>query len=256
MPISYINIFNINIHTLSKIEFVKIIEENIKNRIKTVQHGVNAASINELRINSALLKAYNNSELINIDGMSVVWALRFLGYRVPERVACPDLANTIMQLAEKNSYKLFLFGASEKSIGMSLKHINDKFPRLKIVGYRNGYYNNEDEGSIIDSINEANPDILFLGLPSPTKELFIEKYKDILNVTYTLGVGGYFDILAGKTKRAPLWMQYKGLEWFYRFIQEPKRMWRRYMIGNLKFIRLILKEKYKQKKAAKKFNLQ
>ena len=250
-----IKIFDIKINPFTKKEFLSVIETEIKNGGKIIQNGINAASVNELVTNPDLLNAYQHSDLINIDGMSIVWALRFLGYTVPERVACPDLANDIMRIAEKNSYKLFLFGASEKSLGMSLQNLQHRFPKLEIVGFRNGYYKLADEDAIVNLINSANPDILFIGLPSPAKELFMEKYKSSLNVKYTLGVGGYFDILAGKTKRAPEWMQYRGLEWFYRFIQEPKRMWRRYMVGNFKFVQLILKEKFKQKKSARRYKL-
>jgi N-acetylglucosaminyldiphosphoundecaprenol N-acetyl-beta-D-mannosaminyltransferase len=183
---------------------------------------------------------------VNIDGMSMVWALRFLGYSAPERVACPDLANDILELAERKNYSIFLFGANESSLVLSIKNLATNFPKLKIAGYRNGYYQIEDEYGIIKMINDSMPDILFLGMPSPQKELFVEKYKNQFQVKYILGVGGFFDILSGKTKRAPLWVQRRGMEWIYRFAQEPKRMWHRYMIGNVKFIGLVLKEKWRK----------
>lgn len=242
-----IKIFDIKVHPFSKKEFLDIIELNLNKGTQVIQNGVNAASINELIHNTQLLKSYNNSTLVNIDGMSMVWALRFLGYSVPERVACPDLANDILKLSEKRNFSIFLLGADEDSLSLSVKNISKSFPKLKISGYRNGYFESEDEPLIIDIINKANPDILFLGMPSPKKELFVEKYKNRLQVKYFLGVGGVFDILSGKTKRAPLWMQKNGLEWIYRFSQEPQRMWYRYLIGNIKFIRLVIKEKYKSR---------
>ncbi|MEO9146709.1 MAG: WecB/TagA/CpsF family glycosyltransferase [Ginsengibacter sp.] len=240
-----IGVFNIQVHPFSRKEFLDIIELNLKQGNQIIQNGVNAASINQLVKNKKLVNTYNNSDLVNIDGMSMVWALRFLGYSVPERVACPDLAEDILVLAEKKNYSIFLFGAEEKSLLLSIRNLGINFPKLLISGYRNGYYHIEDEGSIVEMINNAMPDILFLGMPSPRKELFVEKYKDQLKVKYFFGVGGFFDILAGKTKRAPLWMQNAGLEWLYRFAQEPKRMWHRYLIGNMKFLLLVIKEKYK-----------
>jgi N-acetylglucosaminyldiphosphoundecaprenol N-acetyl-beta-D-mannosaminyltransferase len=240
-----IKIFGIKVHLFSKKEFLDIIELNLKQGKQIIQNGVNAASINELTTNKQLLESYNNSTLINIDGMSMVWALRFLGYAVPERVACPDLANDVLKLAEKRNFSIFLLGADEISLVLSVKNISKFFPKLNISGYRNGYFQSKDENLIIKMINKANPDILFLGMPSPKKELFVEKYKNQLQVKYFLGVGGVFDILSGKTKRAPLWMQKNGLEWIYRFAQEPQRMWYRYMIGNVKFIGLVIKEKCK-----------
>src|SRR6185312_7464130 len=220
-----IKIFNTKVHPFTKKEFINIIESNLKDGNRIIQNGINAASINELSKNKELIQAYNNSDLMNIDGMSIVWALRFLGYSVPERVACPDLANDILALAERENYSVFLFGAKETSLSQSVKNLTTDFPKLNIAGHRNGYYQTEDEYAIVEMINDSMPDILLLGMPSPQKELFVEKYKDKLQVKYFFGVGGFFDILSGKTKRAPLWMQKKGLEWIYRFMQEPKRMW-------------------------------
>ena len=243
-----IEIFRIRVHPLFRSEFLQIIELNLKNGNRLIQNGVNAASINELAKNEELVHAFNNSNLINIDGISIVWALRFLGFYVPERVACPDLANDILALAEKKNYSIFILGAQDKVLTLCIQKLKIDFPELRIAGSRNGYFQEEEEGIILDMINNVSPDILFLGMPSPRKELFVEKYKSLLNAKYIFGVGGYFDILSGLTKRAPRWLQNIGMEWFYRFLQEPKRMWRRYLIGNFKFIWLVHKEKIKQRK--------
>jgi N-acetylglucosaminyldiphosphoundecaprenol N-acetyl-beta-D-mannosaminyltransferase len=243
-----IHAFNIKIHPLRKNDFIQYIENSISNNARLVQSGVNAASIVEIKNNKLLIDAYNNSDLINIDGMSMVWALRFLGFTVPERVACPDLAMGIMDMAQKNSYKLFMFGAEESNLNAAVENVRKTFPKLLVAGYRNGFFNSEDEARIVEMINSAHSDILFMGMPSPRKEFFVEKYKDQLNVKYILGVGGFFDILSGSINRAPIWMQNMGLEWFYRLIKEPKRMWRRYLIGNTTFIKLVLLEKIRRKK--------
>jgi N-acetylglucosaminyldiphosphoundecaprenol N-acetyl-beta-D-mannosaminyltransferase len=153
-----------------------------------------------------------------------------------------------MDMAQKNSYKLFMFGAEESNLKAAVKNVRKIFPKLLVAGYRNGFFNSEDEARIVEMINSAHSDILFMGMPSPRKEFFVEKYKDQLNVKYILGVGGFFDILSGSINRAPIWMQNMGLEWFYRLIKEPKRMWRRYLIGNTTFIKLVLLEKIRRKK--------
>ena len=114
---------------------------------------------------------------------------------------------------------------------------------MKISGFRDGFFKEDEEPGIVELINTSKPHILFLGLPSPKKEFFVEKYKTQLKVNYILGVGGYFDILAGTIKRAPVWMQKIGLEWFYRFLQEPKRLFRRYFVGNMIFLRLVILER-------------
>lgn len=244
-----IRIFNITINPLSRAEFIDIISLNLQAEKLLVQNGVNAASIVELVHNDALKEAYNNSDLINIDGMSLVWTLRILGYKVPERVSCPDLADDVLCMAEKNGYKVFFWGAKEESLQLCITRVLEKYPLLGIAGYRNGYFSDNEEKSIFNQINESDTDILFLGMPSPRKELLVMKYRKQINPCYILGVGGYFDILAGFTKRAPLWLQKTGLEWVYRLLQEPKRMWKRYILGNFQFIAIIIKEIFRRRKA-------
>ena len=114
---------------------------------------------------------------------------------------------------------------------------------ILLLDTESGYFKDSEESSIVDSIAKSKADILFVGITSPRKERFVDKYKNMLNVSFSMGVGGSFDIIAGQTKRAPLWMQKIGLEWCYRLIQEPRRMWKRYLIGNVIFIFLILKQK-------------
>jgi N-acetylglucosaminyldiphosphoundecaprenol N-acetyl-beta-D-mannosaminyltransferase len=240
--------FDIKINPLLKSEFLDIIESSINSGKRIVQNGLNAASICQLVVNKDLKNAYKHSDLVNIDGMSIVWALRFLGHQIPERVACPDLTDDILALANKNNYSVFLLGAQESTLSLCETNIKDNFPGLRIVGSQNGYFKQHEELAIIEKIKRANPDILLLGMPSPFKELFTEKYKHDLSIKYYLGVGGLFEIFAGEKKRAPRWMQNLGMEWFYRFAQEPLRLWRRYLIGNLKFVWLVFKEKKKIRK--------
>jgi N-acetylglucosaminyldiphosphoundecaprenol N-acetyl-beta-D-mannosaminyltransferase len=115
-----------------------------------------------------------------------------------------------------------------------------------IAGYRNGYYGPEEEDLIAEQIANSGAQLLFVAISSPKKENFLARYRDVLKaVSFTMGVGGSFDVVAGITKRAPLWMQKIGLEWFYRLLQEPRRMWRRYLIGNSSFAWIVLKEKFR-----------
>jgi N-acetylglucosaminyldiphosphoundecaprenol N-acetyl-beta-D-mannosaminyltransferase len=241
-----IEIFTIKVHPLRRSEFLSMIRSNLKNGIQTAQFGVNSATVNEIVRNQEYRRAICNADLVNIDGMSVVWALRFLGFKVPERIATPDLADEVIEMAEKEQFSVFLFGAKETILTSCLKRLQDTYPGLKIAGSQNGYYKKESEHLIVDMINDAKPDILLIGVSSPNKELFCEKYRHELNAKYILGVGGYFDILSGHTRRAPKWMQNAGLEWFFRLIQEPRRMWKRYLIGINKFLWLVIKEKIKK----------
>lgn len=241
-----IKIFNIRIHPLQMSEFLSIIKSNIENGDQITQVGVNSATINDLVKNEELRRAVNNADLVHIDGMSVVWALRYLGYKVPERVATPDLADEVMKMAEKEKFSIFLLGAKETILLSCKENLLKTFPELEIAGCQNGYYMPEEEPLIVERINKVKPDILFIGMSSPKKELLFEKYRHTLNAKYILGVGGYFDIISGHLKRAPQWMQNIGMEWFFRLIQEPRRMWRRYLIGINQFLWTVLKIKFKR----------
>ena len=150
----------------------------------------------------------------------------------------------------KKGYKPY-FGAKQEVVE-KVVDILLKYPALKVAGYRNGYFAEEESENIAREINKSGADILFVGFSSPKKEKWINKYMPIMKVSFAMGVGGSFDVVAGVTKRAPKWMQKVGLEWFYRFIQEPRRMWKRYIIGNFKFCCLVLKYALKGKGALKK----
>ena len=241
--IEAINIFKIRVNPLRRSDFLAIIESGIKNHEQISQFGVNSATINDIVRNEEFRETINRSDLVHIDGMSVVWALRSFGYHIPERVATPDLADDILKMADREKMSIFLFGASENVLSLCRHKIEMRYPGITLAGSRNGYYRPDEEKEIFDVINKANPDILLLGMSSPKKELFFESYRRDLKVRYILGVGGYFDIVSGHIRRAPRWMQNTGLEWLFRLLQEPRRLWKRYLIGIFQFIALVSKEK-------------
>lgn len=247
-----IDAFNIKVHPATQSEFIEIIKQHLHQKRKLVQFGVNSATINEASVNDEFRRVINSADLLNIDGMSVVWALRCLGHRVPERVATPDLADGVMKMAAEEKFSVFLFGAADDVISLCVENLHKIFPSLMIAGWRSGYYQQHDESGIINLINNSGADILLIGISSPKKEMLYDKFRDRLGVLYTLGVGGYFDILSGRTKRAPKWMQDIGLEWVFRLIQEPRRMWKRYLIGNNKFLWTLIREKSRRRNMAKR----
>ncbi len=210
---------------------------------------VNASKIVSMQKDLELRESVNTCDLINADGQAVVWASKMLGKPLKERVAGIDLMSNLVNLAHQKKYKIFFFGAKEEVVKQVVDNYTKKYSNSIIAGYRNGYFNKKDERSIAKEIADSGADILFVAISSPTKEVFLHQNRDLLkNVNFTMGVGGSFDVVSGKVKRAPLWMQNSGLEWFYRFAQEPKRMWKRYLVGNYKFIKLVLTEKIKYKK--------
>jgi N-acetylglucosaminyldiphosphoundecaprenol N-acetyl-beta-D-mannosaminyltransferase len=207
---------------------------------------VNAGKIVAMQQDLHLRESVNNSDIINADGQAVVWAANFLNKPIKERVAGIDLMQNLVDLSFEKNYKAYFLGAEEEVVSRTVAHYTEKFNADIIAGYRNGYFKAEEEEEVIKDIVASEANILFVAITSPKKENFLYKYKnELASVNLIMGVGGSFDVIAGKTKRAPLWMQDIGLEWFYRFLQEPKRMWKRYLVGNTKFIFLVLKEKLK-----------
>lgn len=229
------------------LETLQLIEEAINNN-KQIHHVVvNAGKIVDMQTDLQLRKSVNESDLINADGQAVVWASKLLGKPLKERVAGIDLMINLVQLAHEKNYKIFFFGAKEEVVKKVVETYSNKFSPNIVAGYRNGYFKKDEEHNIAKQISDSGANILFVAISSPTKEHFLYENKSLLQkVNFVMGVGGSFDVVAGKVRRAPLWMQKSGLEWFYRFLQEPKRMWKRYLVGNTKFLLLVFKEKFKR----------
>jgi N-acetylglucosaminyldiphosphoundecaprenol N-acetyl-beta-D-mannosaminyltransferase len=247
--IPVINILNTTIHNLSMKETLDLVDNAIGNE-KQVHHVVvNAGKIVAMQKDLQLRESVNESDLINADGQAVVWASKFLGKPLKERVAGIDLMENLVQLAAQKNYRIFFFGAKEEIVKKVVSIYETAHSKELIAGYRNGYFSKEEEPAIAQEIAVSGAELLFVAISSPTKENFLYKYKkELSSINFIMGVGGSFDVVAGLTKRAPVWMQKAGLEWFYRFIQEPKRMWKRYLLGNSKFIALVIKEKFSASK--------
>lgn len=244
-----INFLNIPVDAITMDETVAIIDHAIKEDQHLNHVVINASKVVAMQKNPELYKSVVSCDIINADGQSIVWAARFLKKEIPERVAGIDLMLRLLELSDIQGYKCFFLGAKEVVITKLVDRVAEKYGQDIIAGYRNGYYAKEEEMNIARQISESGAHILFVAISSPRKENFLFNNRSFLKkVNFTMGVGGSFDVVAGITKRAPYWMQKTGLEWFYRFIQEPKRMWRRYLVGNLSFLWLILKEKFKNKK--------
>ena len=244
--IKRINICDIPVDALTMQETIALIDQAIQER-KSIHHVViNAAKVVHAQKNAELKKSIVDCDIINADGKSIVWAARLLNKRVPERVAGIDLMESLIKLAAAKNYKIFLFGAKEHVVKGVVEKYTGIYGSHIIAGYRNGYYDKEDEPRIANQIAESGADILFVGITSPKKEIFLNTYKHVIKAPFIMGVGGSFDVVAGVVKRAPLWMQIAGLEWLFRVIQEPKRMWKRYLTTNSAFIYLVLKEKFKR----------
>jgi len=201
---------------------------------------INAAKIVEYQDDAALRAAIDEAHLLTADGQAVVWATRLLGRPLPERVAGIDLMQALLEHAARRGYAVYLLGARAEVVTRCVAKIRERHPALKIAGFRDGYF--KDARAVIDEIRAARPDILFLGFGTPAKEYFMHRHHRALGVPFIMGVGGTFDVIAGLVSRAPRWMQRSGLEWAFRLAQEPRRMWKRYLVGNTKFALLVARD--------------
>jgi len=212
----------------------------------TAQHVVlNAAKVVQMREDDRLRSIVASCDLVNADGQSVVWASRVLGRPLPERVAGIDLFNAIVERAAQTGHRLFFLGATQEVLTEMVARLRTRHPGVVIAGYRDGYWDDDDD--VIEAVRAAQPDFLFLAIPSPRKEYWLSENLERLGVPFVMGVGGTFDVVAGKVRRAPVWVQRVGCEWLYRLAQEPRRMWRRYLRGNSLFVGLIAMEWWKSR---------
>lgn len=205
---------------------------------------VNAAKAVAAASNPELRETINNCDMVNADGQAIVWASRLLGNGLPERVAGIDFMLEMWAVAAQRGYSVYLLGATEEVVSAAVTRCRSK--GVNVVGYRNGYWEALNERDMVSEIAAHRPDLLFLAIPSPRKELFLSRHLRDMNVGLAVGVGGSFDVVAGKTKRAPLVLQNLGLEWVFRLAQEPRRLFMRYLIGNTKFTVLVLSAMFRK----------
>ncbi len=237
-----IHFLNTPMDVLTMDETVSHIEDRITQG-NFLQHVVvNVAKVVNMQKDLTLAESVIACDVINIDGMGVVWGARFLGHKIPERVAGVDLFHNLNAMAESQQFPVFYLGAKQEVVEETARRMKETHPNLKIAGVHHGYFW-DDEEAVVNKIRESGAKLLFVAITSPKKENFINKWQDKLGVNFVMGVGGTFDVVAGKVNRAPTWMQNAGLEWLYRVIQEPRRMWKRYLVTNSKFAWLLIKEK-------------
>jgi N-acetylglucosaminyldiphosphoundecaprenol N-acetyl-beta-D-mannosaminyltransferase len=199
---------------------------------------VNVAKLVNMQDDAELAASVHACDIINIDGMGVVWGARLLGFDVPSRVAGVDLFDRLVQMSAERGFPIFLLGAEEDIVARVSSVLMAKYPSLTIAGHHHGYFW-EDEQTVVETIRRSGAKLLFVAITSPRKENFINRWKDQLGVDFVMGVGGTFDVVAGKVQRAPQWMQQSGLEWAFRVMQEPRRMWKRYAVTNSRFLLML-----------------
>lgn len=207
---------------------------------------INAHSYNTVNEDRDFQRALKSSDVLLPDGISVVWALRLLTGEKIKKIAGADLFHYEMERINKIGGKCFFLGSSEDTLEKITKKAEVEYPNLTVYSYSPPYkkeFSAADNRAMIDAVNAVEPDVLFVGMTAPKQEKWAFRYFDELRVGHVCCIGAVFDFYAGKVNRAPEWMIEFGLEWFYRLVKEPRRLWKRYLVGNTKFILSIISEK-------------
>lgn len=242
---SRIKFLNTEVDNLTMDEAICKIDELIINKKPSYVVTPNVDHIVKLENDLEFKEVYKNADLILTDGMPLIWISKLKKTPIKEKVSGSDLFPKVCELASKKKYKVFLLGAAEGVALKASENLRKKFTGLDIVGVYSpsyGFENDEHEiKKIINMINELKPDILAVGLGAPKQEKFLYRYKDELKVPVSLAIGASIDFEAGNVVRAPKWMQKSGLEWFFRLCKEPRRMFKRYLIDDVKILSISMK---------------
>lgn len=234
--------FGVPLDPISLEQTVDLVDEGIASGRRLLHASVNAAKLVRAQQDTELADALRACDVVTADGQPVVWAARLAGLRLPGRVAGIDLMEALLARAEQRGYGVYLLGARADVLELATAEIARRHPKLKLVGVQHGYFRPDEERAVVEQIAAAGPDIVLIGLETPQKELFQVRYRDELGASFVMGVGGAFDVLAGRARRAPRWVQRAGLEWSFRLAQEPRRLFGRYLVGNARFIALAGQE--------------
>lgn len=188
-------------------------------------------------------KICKSAEFVLPDGLPIVIFSRLLGKSLPHRIAGPDFMWNFSKECVKRGFKVYLLGSEEPYLSILKNNMERQFPGIEIVGTYSppfGSWTDQETKKMINDINKSKADILWLGVSTPKQDKWIYSVKDKLHTKVAVAVGAAFDFHSGRVKRAPLWVQMIGFEWFHRFLQDPKRLWKRYLIGNVHFLWIML----------------
>jgi N-acetylglucosaminyldiphosphoundecaprenol N-acetyl-beta-D-mannosaminyltransferase len=230
------------IDRLDMAETVDTVERAIASRTFTQHMAINAAKLVTMHDDPKLREIIDGCELVNADGQAVVWASRLLGDPLPERVAGIDLMDELLALAERRGYRVYFLGARAEVLESAVARLLERYPGLQVAGARDGYFTDDEEAGVAEAVRATEPDMLFVAMSSPRKEYFLGSHGRRIGAPFVMGVGGSIDVVAGVTRRAPLRWQRLGLEWAYRLLQEPRRMFKRYAVTNTRFAALVGRE--------------
>jgi N-acetylglucosaminyldiphosphoundecaprenol N-acetyl-beta-D-mannosaminyltransferase len=243
-----INLLDVEFYNIGMSDAVRMIQQAIEAKTKKNVFFINADCLNKTITDKDYLKILQSNDMIFPDGSGINLGCKIIGKPLKANVNGTDMFPWLCELARDKGYRVYFLGAKPGIVDKMKPLILERFPGLQIAGTRDGYFNKETEsGEVVQAINESNADLLFVAFGAPYQEKWISQYAAELNTLVNLGVGGLFDFYSETIPRAPKWMRELGIEWVYRLLQEPQRMWRRYIIGNPLFVYRVYQWKQQKK---------
>lgn len=242
------NILGVKISDVNPLLAFQKIQEWVKSRERVYVCVAPVSTLVDCQGNEEYRKVVNAAAMVTPDGMPIVWVARLKGSKQVERVYGPDLMRKVCEEGQGKGYRHYFYGGSEDTLEKLKRKIREQCPKINIAGNYSPSFVKKAElekQEILDKINESKVDVLWVGLGSPKQDFWMALHRNKLNVPVMIGVGAAFDFLAGTKPQAPRWMQRSGLEWFFRLLCEPKRLWKRYLIGNTKFIFYLITDFFK-----------
>ena len=244
-----VNILGVEVDAVEKEGLHEAVVESIRNSHKDVYAYVNVHALNIAQRNEVFREFLNAASITYCDGEGVRLGARFLGETLPSRIVLTYWVWDLCRLCEREGYSLFLLGGEAESVEAAARRISHMYPTLRISGYHHGFFDKwgPDNARILRLIHDANPDVLIVGFGMPLQEEWINRNFDTLRAHVILPAGSMIEYVAGKKKPAPTWMANHGMEWVYRLMQEPRRLWRRYLVGNPLFMYRVLMQRLQQR---------
>lgn len=240
----YLNVFDVKVNCTNPHTLLGVLEILLKKMNSSYVTFTNVHVVVSARKDPPLMEALENAHIVAPDGMPLVWLGRLKKCDI-DRCSGPDVMKAMLRESEIKGYTHYFYGSTRRNLRLLESELKKSYPNLKIVGMYAPPFRElteTEDNEIVAEINKLSPDFIWVGLGAPKQEKWMLNHKDRINHGVMLGVGAAFDFLSGNVKRAPLWMQKSGLEWLYRLIQEPGRLWKRYLVTNLSFMcRLITK---------------
>jgi N-acetylglucosaminyldiphosphoundecaprenol N-acetyl-beta-D-mannosaminyltransferase len=233
----YVDLLGVRIDKVTTDDVLTKVEEFVAERGKRTIMYANVHVVNEASKDKELMEVLNQADVVYPDGHGVVLGARMLGDELPPRMTGADWIYDLCALAERKDYSLYIIAGEPGTLEQAGKELGKRFPRLRILGISDGFFHTRGEApKVISDVNAKKPHIVFIGMGTPIQEKFTSAYRQEMEAPVCWVVGALFDYVAGRMRRGPRWMLDHGMEWLCRLVFEPRRLWRRYLIGNSVFL--------------------